>query len=68
MTHPQFSLSVDGYEGVYTATLSLGDTKVAEWQTDSVKDAQRRARTVAAAYLNENRPHRRETYSEQFTL
>lgn len=68
MTHPQFHLDVSGYEGVYTATLELGDIVVASWEASSVKDAQKRARTEAEAYLRANRPQRRETYSEQFTL
>jgi hypothetical protein len=68
MTHPQFNLDVSGYEGVYSATLTLGDTVVAQWEASNVKEAQKRARTLAASYLNENRPHRSESYTEQFTL
>lgn len=66
--HQQFKLDVTGAAGEYRAVLTYGDTVVADFDAKSVKNAQKDARTYAQDFLNENRPTRRETYTEHFTL
>lgn len=64
-----FKLEIEGVEGEYTATLkTLDGETVSAYGATSVKAAQKTARALGAQYKSENRPHRLETYSEQFTL
>jgi len=64
----QFKLNVTGVEGVYVASLFFGNEKVTEFESASVKAAQKRARAEAIEFELSVRTARLETYTETFTV
>lgn len=64
----QFSLNVVGFDGDLEAILTFGDETVASFPAKTLKQARSIARSEAQRFLNENRPARRESYSESFTV
>lgn len=65
----QYSLEVEGVNGVYNAKLSHNGSLVASSDTvSSHKDARKWAQAVARQHREDNLPHNLESYRETFSL
>lgn len=64
----QYTVKVNGVEGVYVATLYVGNEAIADFEAATIEKANKLAKTYAQRHRLDNKAARVEVYEHTFEL